>query len=74
MNAQAVAWLERNYDQPYAFAPPLLHSPVGLFVLKDDHGSYCLCETPQETETWPLANTAAKWKAGAETPEVSDDH
>lgn len=33
----AVAWLERDYDKPYAFRPRMNESHPGLYVLKPDH-------------------------------------
>lgn len=58
----AVQWLERNYDEPYAFnalyqAP--VHAPVGLFTAKPDHRSDCYCETG-EGEIWIQADQAFK--------------
>jgi hypothetical protein len=61
----AVAWLERDYDQPGRFRVPVhleVHTPRDLFEAMPDHRSDCFCETG-EGEIWTQAGAAAKWRA-----------
>jgi hypothetical protein len=64
--AAAVAWLERDYDQPSRFARPPFsssHTPRDVFQVKPNHRGDCYCESGQG-EIWTQADAAMKWGPG----------
>lgn len=53
--AWRVAWLERDYDKPGRFEPPVGANIRGVFQIKDDHPvgrcGWCRYETARESLT-----------------------